>query len=54
MCKEFCNVEPNHRVCDDTSRDRRLYWGTEDVQKVEQDKEQHGKQGEVEDNVEEC
>ena len=41
-------------MCDDTSRDWRLYWRTEDVQDVRQDKEQHEKQVEVEDAFEEC
>ena len=49
MCTEFCNVEPDHCVCNDTSRGRRLYWRTEDVKHVEQDEEQHGKQVKVED-----
>ena len=49
MCKEFCSVEPDPHVCNDTSRDRRLYWRTEDVQNVEQDAEPHKKQ--VEDVV---
>ena len=31
-------------MCGDTSRGRRLYWRTEDVQDMEQDKEQHEKQ----------
>ena len=51
MCKEFCNVEPDHCVCNDTSRDQRLYWRTEDVKDVEKEEEQHGKQGKVEDVV---
>ena len=51
MCKEFCSVEPDPRVWGDTSRDRRLYWRTEDVQDVEQDEEQHEKQVEVDDAV---
>ena len=51
MCKELCSVEPDPRVCGDTSRDQRLYWRTEDVQDVEQDKEKHEKQVKVEDAV---
>ena len=35
MCKEFCNIEPDPHVCDDTSRDWRLYWRTKDVKDVE-------------------
>ena len=53
-CKELCSVEPDPHVCDDTSRDRRLYWRTEDVHDVEQDEEHHKKQVEVEDLVGEC
>ena len=53
MCKEFCNVEPDLCVCDDTSRDRRFYWRTY-IQDMEQDEEQQGKQGEVEGVVGEC
>ena len=54
MCKEFCNVEPDQGVCDDTSRDWRLYWRTKDKQEREQDEEQHRKQGKVENVVGEC
>ena len=36
-------------MCDDTSRDQRLYWRAEDIQDMEQDKEQHKKQVGVED-----
>ena len=49
MCKEFCSVEPDLQVFDDTSRDQRLYWRAEDVQDVEQDEEHHEKQVKVED-----
>ena len=47
---ELCHVEPDHCVSDDTSRGWRWHWRTklEDVEQVEQDKEQHGKQGEDE------
>ena len=53
MCMELCNVELDHRVCNDTRRDRGLFWRTEDVKDVEQDEEQHGKRGEIEDVVRE-
>ena len=48
---ELCNVEPDHCVCNDTSRGRRWNWRTEleDGKHVEQDEEQHGEQGEAED-----
>ena len=48
MCMEHCNFEPDHR---DTSRDWKLYWRTEDMKEVEQEEEQHRKQGKVEDVV---
>ena len=51
MCMEFCNVKPDHCVWDDTIRDQRLYWRTEDMNDAEQDKKQQGTQGKVEDVV---
>ena len=47
----LCNIEPDHIVCDDTSRRRRWNWRMEleGVKHMEQDKEQHGEQGKVED-----
>ena len=56
MSTEVCNVEPDHRVCDDTSRGWRLYWRMEleGVKHMEQDKEQHRKQGKAEDVGGEC
>ena len=48
---ELSNVEPDHRVCNDTCRGGRRNWSTEldDGKHVEQDKEQHGEQGKTED-----
>ena len=47
MCTKLCNVEPDHCVCDDTSRGWRSYWRTEleGVKHVEQEEEQHVEQG---------
>ena len=48
---ELCNVEPDHSVCNDTNRGWRWNWRAEleDGKHMEQDKEQYGDQGEVED-----